>query len=371
MNRAKKAGRRRAATVVASGIALAAFTFGAALGEDTSAPKPTAASRLTIPQLAGERIVAGFPGSTVPPPVRRMIREGKMAGVVLFAANFPTRAAGRALIDDLQSIPRPRGLRDPLLIMTDQEGGLVKRLGGAPNASAEEMGARGRAYSEHQGALTAGNLGNVGVNVDLAPVLDIGRPGGVIEETDRSFGTTAARVTDTAVPFASALSGGGVSPTAKHFPGLGSAAENTDFAVQTIRLGKDRLRVVDERPYVPFIGIRGSLVMVNSAIYPAFSMKPASFTRSIATRELRVRLHFSGVSITDALGAAAVEAVGGPAKAGLLAANAGMDILLFSDYQSGTEAHRALVARLGAGRLERAPFERSVQRVLELRHRFG
>lgn len=363
--------RRRVALGVAGGLALAAFAFGAALGDDGQAPKPTAASLLTVPELAGERVVAGFPGSTVPAPVRKMIRMGRLAGVVLFASNFPTRDAGRALIADLQSIPRPSGLRSPLLIMTDQEGGLVKRLSGAPNASAQEMGARGAAYSREQGRLTARNLRNVGVNVDLAPVLDVARPGGVIADTDRGFGPDAATVIRTAIPFAQALSDGGVATTAKHFPGLGSARQNTDFAVQHIGLSRARLRAVDEAPYPPFIGIRRAVVMVNSAIYPAFSAKPASFTRAIATRELRVRLHFRGVSVTDALGGAAIGAFGGPGQAGVSAAAAGTDLLLFSDYQSGARAYRALVTKLRSHALDRAAFERSVQRVLELRHSFG
>jgi hypothetical protein len=72
------------------------------------------------------------------------------------------------------------------------------------------MGARGAAYSREQGRLTARNLADVGVNVDLAPVLDVARPGGVIADTDRAFGSTADRVAATAVPFATALQDGGV-----------------------------------------------------------------------------------------------------------------------------------------------------------------
>ena len=115
-----------------------------------------------------------------------------MAGVVLFADNFPSRAAGRRLIAGLQAIRRPPALRDPLLVMIDQEGGLVKRVGGAPTASAAEMGARGAAFSREQGRRTAANLRELGVNVDLAPVLDVARPGGTIAATERGFGSTAA-----------------------------------------------------------------------------------------------------------------------------------------------------------------------------------
>jgi beta-N-acetylhexosaminidase len=362
--------RGRTATASLAVLAVCSLAFGIAVGAGP-APRPSAASLLTGPQLAGQRIVFGFSGTSVPAPVERMIREGHAAGVILFAENFPSRAAGRRLIRRLQHIPRPPHLRDPLLIMTDQEGGLVKRLSGAPHASAEQMGARGSAYSREQGRLTARNLRDVGVNVDLAPVLDVARPGGVIAETDRGFGRTAARVRETAVPFADALQAGGVAATAKHFPGLGAAAENTDFAVQRLRISKRRLRAVDEAPYERYIADGGSLVMVSSAIYPALSPKPASLSRKIATGELRSRLGFHGVSITDALGAEAVRAAGGPTRASIAAAKAGTDLLLFSDYQTAARAHRAVRRKLRSGGIDRARAERSAQRVLSLRHRLA
>jgi beta-N-acetylhexosaminidase len=167
---------------VACALAIGSFAVGAALGDgdEGTGSSESAASRLTLGQLAGERIVTGFGGSSVPASVRRMIRGGELAGVVLFAEQFPSRDAGRRLIRGLQAIPRPAGLRDPLLVMVDQEGGLVKRLSGPPTASAREMGAAGPAFSREQGSRTARNLREVGVNVDLAPVLDVARPGGTI-----------------------------------------------------------------------------------------------------------------------------------------------------------------------------------------------
>jgi beta-N-acetylhexosaminidase len=298
-----------------------------------------------------------------------MVREGHAAGVILFADNLPSRAAGRRLIARLQSVPRPRHLRDPLLVMVDQEGGLVKRISGAPTASAEQIGAQGAAEAREQGRRTAANLRDVGFNVNLAPVLDVGRPGGVIEETDRSFGSSAARVERTAVPFARAMQAAGVAATAKHFPGLGAARENTDFAVQRIRLSRRTLRRIDEAPYRAFAATGGALVMIGSAIYPAFSGKPAALSRVIAVGELRGRLGYEGVSITDALGGAAIRAVGGPARVGIAAARAGTDLLLYTDYREGARAQRALQRKLKGGEMDRARFERSVQRVLTLRHR--
>jgi beta-N-acetylhexosaminidase len=368
MARARISRRRAVGLAVLLALAAGAFAFGASLG-DGAAPRerrPPLASTLPLGRLAGERIVVGLEGTGVPPKLRKAIHQGAVAGVVLFAGSFPSRAAGREVIAHLQGIPRPPDLRDPLLIMVDQEGGEVKRVSGAPSASAREMGARGAAFSREQGARTARNLRGLGIDVDLAPVLDVARPGGTIAETERGFGSSPAAVEATAIPFARALQAGGVAATAKHFPGLGAAKESTDFAVQRIGLPKARLRSVDEAPYRRFVGF-GDLVMLSTAIYPALAPRPAAFSRAIATGDLRNRLGFQGVSITDALETVAVEDFGGPAMAGVASARAGVDLLLFTDLGGAQAARHGLVARLRRGALRRAEFVASAQRVLDLR----
>jgi len=162
-----------------------------------------------------------------------------------------------------------------------------------------------------------------------------------------------------------------VAATAKHFPGLGAAKVNTDFAVQRIGLPAQTLREVDEAPYRPFAEFGGEIVMLSTAIYPAFSDQPAALSRPIATGELRNRIGFQGVSITDALEAASVKAFGGPAKAGVAAARAGTDLLLFTDFDAAAKARRALLAQLRSGALSREDFQHSAQRVLDLRRRLG
>jgi beta-N-acetylhexosaminidase len=312
--------------------------------------------------------VVSIDGTGLTPELRGAVHTGKVAGVVLFEADFPSRAAGRELIEALQAIPRPGPTRHlPLLVMTDQEGDEVKRVDGAPEASAAEMGREGAPYARRQGVATAANLKRLGVNVDLAPVLDVARPGGVIAATDRGFGDTASTVAKTAVPFAVGLQQGGVAATAKHFPGLGTATENTDFEAQRLALPRAELRSVDEAPYRAYIAAGGKLVMLSTAIYPAFSDRPAAFTRRIATGELRGRLGFRGVSITDSLGGAAVAAFGGQREAAVDGAAAGDDLLLFDDLPSALAGHQALVAQLHRGGLERPPFLAAAGRVLRLR----
>jgi beta-N-acetylhexosaminidase len=364
--------RRITAIAIVAGIAVAIW---AALADGTTTGPLTArqapAEGLSIAQLAGQRVVTGFSGSSPRAKVKDMISKGEVAGVILFDENLGTRHHARRLIRKLQAIKRPKGLRSPLLVMIDQEGGLVKRLAGPPNASAEEMGRRGKHYSRRQGAKTAKNLKDVGVNVNLAPVLDVGRPGSSISAEDRSFGSKPGRVIRTAIPFASALQRHGVAATGKHFPGLGAAKENTDVAVQKIQLSKAKLRRIDEKPYGPYTDKHGKLVMLSTAIYTHFSHRPGAFTKSIATGELRQRVGFKGVSITDALETTSAADFGRPAKVAVAAAGAGADLLLYTGDGAAAKAGDALREKLRKGSLKRAPFERSVNRVLRLRAKLG
>lgn len=341
----------------------------------TSAGVPLAAqpsAGLGANTLAGQRTVVGFPGTSIPRAVRRGIGNGRIGGVILFEDNIPSRAAVQGLTRRLQGIRRPNGLRSyPFLIMTDQEGGLVKRLSGAPTASAAEMGRRGPAFARRQGRLTGRNLRNVGINVNLAPVIDVARPGGNIAATDRGFGSTVRGVVRTAIPFATALEANGAAATAKHFPGLGSVRLNTDDAVQRVRLSRAALRKADEATYRPFIRSGGDMVMVGTAIYPAFSGKPAAFEKRIVTGELRRRLGFRGVTITDALDTVAARAFGAPRELTPAAARAGMDLMLFTDYGDALKGQDSMADRIRSEKLDPAAFQRSVNRILRLRARLA
>ena len=146
-----------------------------ARGERTSVnaaahpPQPLAAADLTPRQLAGQRIVCGFDGRSAPGSLLRVIAAGELAGVILFDDNVGSKAAVQRLTGAIQATDRPAGLRQPVLISIDQEGGLVKRLPGPPKMSAAEMGSRGVATARSQGAATGASLSSYGVNVDLAP----------------------------------------------------------------------------------------------------------------------------------------------------------------------------------------------------------
>ena len=327
----------------------------------------TLAAAPTDDQLAGARVITGFSGHHPPKALRRMISAGQVSGVILFDGNVGSESSVRRLTSELQAIPRPPSMTQPLLVTVDQEGGLVRRLPGPPKPSAQTIGSRGAAFAERLGRASGASLKSMGVNVDLAPVLDLGRPGRAIEGEGRTFARTPAGVSEVGVGFARGLATGGVAATAKHFPGLGAARINTDNAVQKIRLPAAKIRAADEQPFAAFAQAGGAMVMLSTAIYPALSGKPAALSRAVATGELRDRLGFHGVSITDALGSVSARAVGGPAKTALAAARAGTDLVLFTDVGDAARAQRALARGLGDGSMGRAEFEASANRVLALR----
>jgi beta-N-acetylhexosaminidase len=352
----------------AAGLVFAACALIAAAPASGVDAQRSAASELTPAQLAGQRVVCGFSGRTVPAAISQRVSSGELAGVILFSGNIGKRPRVKALTTSLQAIARPAGLRQPLLIASDQEGGQVRRLPGPPNASAAAMAARGAAYVERQGRRTGRSMAAMGVNVDLAPVLDVARRKGFIADQQRAFGSSPADVSQFGVSFARGLQFSGVAATAKHFPGLGSTTANTDLRPATINLSLSKLRRVDEAPYPAFIAAGGKLVMVSSARYPALDAAlPASQSRKVVTDELRGRLGFAGVTITDALDTPGVQKLAGTAKVATRVASAGTDLLLYSSCSTAAQAAAALAAALGAGTLSRTEFEASVDRVLALR----
>ncbi len=334
--------------------------------------------RLSPRQLAGQRVIYSYRGLRPPARLLRLIRHGEAGGVMFFSQNIAGKPQLAAVIRELQRADASPGnpVRAPLLLMTDQEGGLVRRLPGAPALSEKQIGQSGdpQAQAAAAGASAAANLRSVGMNVNLAPVLDVYRaPGDFDDQFQRSYSSRPGVVARLGADFITAQQRGGVAATAKHFPGLGAAGrrEDTDLRPVTLRVPLRQLRAVDEFPYRAAIAAGVRLVMVSWAIYPALDpRRPAGLSPVIVGGELRDRLHFHGVTITDALEAGALRPFGGFARRGLLAARAGMDLLLCSgrSVREGEQAAAGLLAGYRDGQLGRSGFLASVTRILALRY---
>lgn len=333
---------------------------------------PAHAARLNDAQLAGQRVIFALPGTDPPPRLVARIRRGEAAGVILFGGNIPSVAAGRRLVERLQAIPRPAALDVPLLVMVDQEGGAVMRVPDSGLPSAARLGRMDDAAATRAaGRRAARDVRSVGGNVNLAPVADVARAGSAIERETRSFGRDPARVARHAQAFAAGTRDGGVLAAAKHFPGFGAAPANTDRVSVRIGLPLSTLRRVDERPFAALIRDGVPLVLLGSSVYSALDSRPATLSRRVIAGELRGRLGFRGVTVSDALDTPALAAWGAPDRVAADAASAGVDLLLYSGYSGGEGAVRAVQSALRSGRMERAPAEAAVDRILRLRRRLA
>lgn len=328
---------------------------------------------------AGQRVIFSYPGLTPPDHLYELTRQGKVGGIILFGENIGNNTA--SVIADLHEAYRSSECTDTtarLLIMTDQEGGQVRRIPGAgPFESAKEMGQSSDpgAAAKQGGTEAAEALISDGINTNLAPVVDVYRKeGNFIDGPERSFGNTTSLVSNCASAFIRSQQKSGVVATAKHFPGLGAApaGANTDLSPVTINLTLDELRSVDIAVYRSAMEAAVDMIMTSWAVYPALDKEyPAGLSSKWVQGELRDRLGYKGVVVTDALEAGSLTSFGGTDKRAVLAAKAGADLLLASgrDVDQGEEAVNALEAALSSGELGEKDFMAATERITLLRQK--
>ena len=275
-------------------------------------------------------MICSYSGLTPPDGLLQQISDGETSGVIFITGNISSESQISSVISQLVEANQQSPVAAPLLLMTDQEGGEVNRLAGAPAQSEKEIGEASDFQTEagQAGSGAGQNLAGVGMNADLAPVLGVYRQAGdFLDQYQRSY-TTPDEVAMCAQAFITAMRQTGVVATAKHFPGLGAATASQDTDVEPVVLDipLDTLRSVDELPYLSAIPAGVQMIMVSWATYPALDASyPAGLSSVVVQNELRGHLGYQGVTITDALEAGALESFGTTQQRAVLAAQAGMD----------------------------------------------
>ncbi|HEY3069531.1 MAG TPA: glycoside hydrolase family 3 N-terminal domain-containing protein [Gaiellaceae bacterium] len=356
---------------VAATVAVALLFLGAALKADSSASE--AAATPTVAQMVGQRMLVAFHGTTPDQALLARIKAGQIGGVILSSGNIRDATQLTTLTGKLQAAARAGG-QPPLLVAADQEGGLVRRVPWAPpKASAEELGTTTATHVETVGRNTGVALRDVGVNLDLAPVADVPRTrSNFIEAEHRAFAfNNRYTVAKDAAAFAEGLEAGGVLPTLKHFPGLGRAgATSTDDGLVRITASREQIGY-DLLPYrVALAKSLSPVVMLSTAVYPAYSPKAAAWSSAIARTLLRHDLGFRGVTITDSLTAAAAVRGTTPGVLAIRSAKVGVDLLLVTGSESTSQAaYQAVLREARSGAIPLANLQASYARIVELKSR--
>jgi beta-N-acetylhexosaminidase len=316
-------------------------------------------------RLALRTLLAAFPGTSAPPWAADLVGEG-LAGYTLFGYNIvdPTQVA--AITAAL------RAARQDVVIAIDEEGGDVTRLAhatGSPYPGNAALGAVGDASLAQRVYEAIGwELAALGINLNLAPTVDVN----TAEENPiigtRSFGSDPDHVAAHAAAAAAGLQDAGVAACAKHFPGHGATVADSHLELPTVDAPLDLLRVRDLPPFAAVVEAGAKSIMTAHIRIPQLTGDaPATFSRAALVDLLRTELGFTGAVVTDALemkGAAL--AAGGTARAAVPALAAGADLLCIGAQVDAAQVEKVaaeIVAAISDGRLPLSRVEEAAARV--------
>jgi beta-N-acetylhexosaminidase len=275
-------------------------------------------------------LIIGITGSTLSSEERDWLQHPAVSGVILFTRNFADREQVTRLIDDCRAAA-PR----PILLTVDQEGGPVQRFRDGFTAL-PELSLFGRRFAvereaalaaaEQHAWLMASEMRAIGIDLSFAPVVDLGRGNRAIGE--RAFHADPLITAAFTEAYVRGMHAAGMAATLKHFPGHGSVLEDTHFdeAIDARTLAQ-----IDATDLVPFragIHAGAEAVMLAHVMYPTVDPDPAGYSRRWIGDILREQLGFEGIAISDDIGMAAAEAVGGVAARLRAHIDAGCDLIL-------------------------------------------
>lgn len=326
--------------------------------------------RMTLDAMIGTRLAVGFQGTHATPDLVEQLRATHAQSLVIFSRNFTSPEQFTMLLRELEE-----ALERRFLVLIDHEGGRVVRFSKGlthfPDAQTQGRTQDSEAI-ERQGEVEAQELRRLGVQVNLAPCVDVLTNGCDPVIGDRSYGEDPDRVAALAVARIRGLQSHGVAACAKHFPGLGAVPRDPHRALPTIPLDWDAMAQVHLLPFRAAIEADVATIMSSHVCYPGLGEPrglPATFSPRLIQGLLRENMGFRGAILTDDLEMGALRTLGSIAEAAIRATEAGHDLLLIcSDLQAASAAFTALQDAYRARRLPAAELEASVERLQRLRH---
>lgn len=306
----------------------------------------------------------------------QVVQKYHLGGVIYFnwtnSANNPPQIAH--LSNGLQHAAAAQRPRIPLLISTDQETGIVARVGPPATQFPGNMAigaTRNPQYAYTAANITGRELRAIGINQDFAPVSDVNvNPRNPVIGV-RSFGSDPALVARLAARQVDGYQDANVASTAKHFPGHGDTDTDSHTGIPVITHTREQWQQIDRPPFQADIAHHIDAIMTAHIVVPALdpSGDPATLSKPIMTGILRNQLHYDGVVITDSLGMQGVRDKYGDDRVPVLALKAGVDMLLMPPDMD--LAYDAVLNAVRSGELSEKRIDQSVYRVLRLKYERG
>ena len=261
----------------------------------------------TDEQMAGQRLMIGFDGTELNRDLKYYIGTLKVGGIILFSGNIRDVPQLKNLCRSAQSYAGDCG-QPPLFIAIDQEGGQVARLKEPFTVFRGNPFMTAKADARYFAEITATELNQVGINMNMAPVLDIAPKEINSIMAGRSFGHDPGHVSLLGTEVIMGLQQNGILSVAKHFPGIGRTTVDSHHDMPSLDVTPEDLETSDLLPFQAAIACDVAGIMLSHIHYPGFDQKwPASLSPAIARKLLRRRLGFDGLVITDDLDMGAIK----------------------------------------------------------------
>ncbi len=326
---------------------------------------------MTLEELIGQRLAFGLPGPRLRDEDVRLFRETHAGGLILYRRNFESPAQVVGLIRDLEGTLGRR-----LLVATDHEGGriIMFREGVTIFPDNLTVGTSGDPlFARRQGQVEARELRRFGVDLNLAPVLDVLTEAYSPNIGIRAYGKDPGLVARCGTARIRGMQAGGLSACAKHFPGKGHASVDAHLKLPTILSTWEEMRKVHLAPFAAAIEAGVHAIMTSHPLYPNLDptpRTPATFSAPLVRDLLRSELDFTGVIVSDDLEMGAIGELCGIGEAAVKATEAGHDLLLICHTAAAQwQAWAALVDAYRTKQLAVNELEASAQRIQRLKAR--
>lgn len=314
----------------------------------------------------GQMVMIGIQGTKVDDDSLYMLNQYHMGGVILFDRNMESPEQVKQLTSDLQAQSNEKV---PLFIGIDEEGGDVVRMAEklTPPPSQKEIGATGDIEQAKTWAIkTAKSLKDMGINVNFAPVADVG------SNDKRSYSTDANTVIDFVRAATKGYQQENIIYSLKHFPGIGKGKVDSHIDSSSIDVAKEVLMTEDILPFKTIIDESDPndyFILVSHLKYLALDEEyPASLSSKIMTDLLRNELGYKGIIITDDMEMGAVANHNDFRSIGVNAVKAGADIVLVChEYEHQQEVYLGLLDAVNSGEISQERIDESVKRIIKVK----
>ncbi|MGB6371219.1 MAG: beta-N-acetylhexosaminidase [Atribacterota bacterium] len=330
-------------------------------------------SKMTLEEKIGQMFQVGFSGAEITSGISEMIRDYHVGGIIYFRRNIKSLRQVSKLSNELQAISIKQRVGLPLMISTDQEGGIVHRLiGGTHFPGNMTLGAtRNAKLAKRMGQAIASELKAVGINMDFAPVLDVNNNPLNPVIGIRSFGEDPFLVAELGVAFIKGVQSEGVIACGKHFPGHGDTIIDSHLSLPIVKHNRIHLEKVEFYPFVQAIQAGVDSIMTAHVCFSSIEPKkgiPATLSYNVLTNLLRKELGYTGIIITDCMEMKAIADGFGISEGAIMSIKAGSDIVLVShSINKQKQAIEMVVEAVRKGEISEERINQSVLRILQLK----